>query len=185
MLTFKTVWSVLRSPITGYVVLGIAAISGLSYGYLAIDHRGYARAERACELAETQDSNQLLLDAIHAQEAARQQHLAEIERGERISEELSKTQRRLDATKTEYLAYANGIVGNCPADLGRLLMPSTAHSDSEGAGKDTTSGPPAHTADTVDAAPIAANIALNRWACETNFAAHSALLRWHEEGHVK
>ena len=181
---FTKVFALFRSPFAlGIGVVALVAALGWGVHY-HIDSRATSRAEHACVMAATQEQNQLLADAIHGQEEAHQFHLAEIARGDAISAQLSKTQRRLDATKTEYMAYANGITGNCPTDVGRVLMSWPAHSDSEGAGEDKAPSPPANTPDTVDASLIAGNIALNRWACDSNYAAHSALLEWAKEGTV-
>jgi hypothetical protein len=99
--------------------------------------------------------------------------LDEIERGEKISAELAKTQRRLDDTKQEYLAYANGITGNCPASLGVLLSsPDTSSLPS-------AAGTPVDPTATVDAAAIGTNIAENRWRFEVNYATCAALVGWH------
>jgi hypothetical protein len=185
MVELKTAWKVLTSPAAGYVAAGIALIAFLGYGAVALDSNGYDRADKACQLAGTKEQNELLATALQSAESAHKFTLAEFKRGEEISKKLATTQRKLDETKTEYLTFANGIVGNCPADLGRVLMSWPQNSGSEGAGKASPSGTPAHSSETVDAAPIAANIALNRANCERNFAEHSALLEWHNEGDPK
>jgi hypothetical protein len=161
MLTF---WTLLRSPLARGIGAAIA-LAAVAWGaYLAVDHRGYSRCERDHELVD-----------LHAAEEAHQYLLAEVKRGDAISAELAKTQGKLNATKTEYLAYANSIRGHCPGDLGLFLgtetlappaMPSTP-------GALTGSAPP------VDAAQIAANIAENRWRFELNRAQCAALINWH------
>jgi hypothetical protein len=167
MLTF---WTLLGSPIARGI--GISLVVALAAGgtYLAVDHRGYARCERDVQLA-----------TLHAAEEAHQVYLAEVARGDAISAELAKTQRRLNATKTEYLAYAGAIAGHCPADLGLFLGSETLAPPELPAtpGALTGSAPP------VDAAPIAANIAENRWRFEVNRAQCAALLEWHGQEALK
>lgn len=184
MFTIKILWAVLRSPIARYVGVALA-ISGLCWwGYMAIDSRGYARAERACQMAEAKDASQLLLDAIQAKEEAHQFTLAEQEKGEMLSKQLSVTQRKLNETKTEYLTYANAIVGNCPDSL-RVFMSYPSPSNSEGTHQGTPPSTSVDSSATVDAAPIGANIAINRYAFEYNYAQCTALLIWHQKGDVK
>ena len=183
-LAASTIWTVLRSPFARGIGVFLALTVVLGGAYMVVTARAVERTERACEMATAAEHQQALTDAIHAQEAAHQQHLAEIERGNAISAELSKTQRRLNETKTEYLAFAHGITGNCPADLGRVLMSYPAPGSDREAGQDSAASAPSDPASTVDAASIAVNIALNRFACETNYAIHSALLQWHAEGVV-
>jgi hypothetical protein len=179
------VFALFRSPIAklvGYVLLITSFLAG---AYIFVDSRATARAESACELAATVEQNLLLTAAIHSAQEAHQFTLAEIERGEKLSAELAKTQRRLSDTKTEYLAYANGITGNCPADLGRVLMPYPAPSDSGEASEDSATSAPTDPAATVAASLIAGNIAENRWRFDSNYAQCTALFKWHQEGPVK
>ena len=188
MFSLEAITLALRDPRVRYIggaIVGFIFVAGLvTWGYLAIDGRGYARAERVCEVAEAKDQNLLLHAAIRDAEAAHQFTLAEISKGEALSKQLSITQRKLNETKTEYLAYANAIVGNCPDSL-RVLMSAPSHSDREGADQGATASPPADPTATVAAASIGANIAVNRWRCETNYAQCSSLLEWHKEGPVK
>jgi len=91
--------------------LGALAVSAAGWlGYSAIHDRGVESCRADVEL-----------DRLHAEEAAHQIYLAEVERGNALSAELVKTQRRLDATKTEYLAYAHAITGVCDPSV-RLLV---------------------------------------------------------------
>ena len=112
---------------------------------------------------------------LHDAEAAHQYHLAEVERGNALSAELVKTQRRLNETKSEYLAYANGIVGNCPAELGLFLAAEEANIARVPEAARAPVGP----TDGVAASAIAGNIAENRWRFETNRAQCAALIEWH------
>lgn len=161
----SAIWTILRSPLARYAVLGLVIALLCWRGYLAIDSRGYARCEGEHELARLQ-----------SEEAAHQLYLKEVARGDALSAELAKTQRRLNETKTEYLAYAGAITGNCPASLGVLLTAtSPPGSLPKAPGALADSAPP------VDAAPIAANIAENRWRFEVNYATCAALVKWHEE----
>jgi hypothetical protein len=160
----RTVWKFLSSPVGLYVLLGGAVLYAGWHGYGAVYDRGVAACEGERDLAD-----------LHAQEEAHQFLLAEQARGDAISAELSKTQRRLDATKTEYLAYANSIRGHCPADLGLFLATETLTPPSVPA----TPGEPANPAPPVAASAIAGNIAANRYRFELNRAACTALVNWH------
>ncbi len=156
----------IRSPLAKWIGISVA-IASLAFGaYMVIDNRGYSRC--------TTDTQ---LDYLHKAEEAHQVYLAEVERGEVLSAELAKTQRKLYETKSEYLAYANSIVGHCPAELGMFLsQPYPANSEAPKA-----TSVPVDTDATVAASLIAANIAENRFRFEANFAQCFTLIKWHEE----
>jgi len=179
-----TMLTLLRSPIAKWLSVTVLVASALGGAYLFVDSRATARAERACAVDLQESQSQMLHGLLAAQEEAHQFHLAEVARGEEISAELSKTQRRLDATKTEYLAYANGIVGNCPADLGRVLMSYPSPNSDREAGENPAPSTPPDTSNTVAASAIATNVTINRWAFESNFAQCTALFKWYKEGVV-
>ncbi len=103
-------------------------------------------------------------------------YLAAIAWGSQISAQLAQTQRRLNDVKTDYLAYAHGIAGNCPADLGVLI-------DAAARGKNlpAATGTPADPAATVAAAAVGANIAENYARCLANASQLSALVDWHHK----
>jgi hypothetical protein len=145
-------------------LLGVTVLFAGWRGYGAVYDRGVAACEGVHELAD-----------LHAAEEANQYLLAEQARGDAISAELAKTQRRLSDTKTEYLAYAHSIRGHCPADLGLFLATETlAPPDVPAApGESANPAPP------VAASEIAANIAANRYRFELNYAACAALINWH------
>lgn len=154
---------ILGSPIARYLgaVVAVALLAG--WAYLAIDHRAVARCEAEHELA-----------ALRAAEEAHQYLVAEIARGDAISAELAKTERKLNETKTEYLAYANGIAGNCPDSL-RVFMSYPA----PGSQPAETAIQPVDPSATVEASVIAGNIAENRWRFEVNYAQCAALIKWY------
>jgi len=149
-----------------WAVLGaVIVVSVLAWsGYFAIFSRGMVACETEHELAD-----------LHAAEEAHQTYLAEVARGDVLSAELIKTQRRLDETKTEYLAYANGITGNCPADLGLLVQSASTDSSLP-----KTSGTPTDASASIAAALIAANIGTNYPRCHACIAQLNALIDWHE-----
>jgi len=158
------------SPIAKLLGAGLAVSVIAGGAYMAIDHRGYARCERDSAIATAKD-----------QEDAHQFYLAEVARGNALSAELVKTQRRLDETKAEYLAYANAITGNCPEPI-RVL----AHYAARNEPVPETARAPVDPASTVSAAAIAGNIAENFARCHANAAQLSALIEWHRhEGAVK
>ena len=181
---FTALFALFRSPAAKWLGLVLALAVGIYSAYLAVDSRATTRAEGVCAVALEDAQSQMLRDLIRQQEEAHQYHLAEVARGDALSAELSKTQRRLHETKTEYLAYANAITGHCPADLG-VFMSRPSNSSSQGTGKNPAPSAPPDPSATVAASAIATNIAENRFRFEANFAQCSALLRWHEEGTVK
>jgi hypothetical protein len=155
-------------PSLSIPVLAVTAIvlaSGIGGAYLVADRSGYARCER-----DVSRSNAL------AQAAENQRYREAIERADSISEELAKTQRTLNATKIEYLAYANGIGGNCPEPL-RVL----AHYAARNEPVPETPSPPTDAAPTFSASDIAKNIAENYARCHANAAQLDALIKYHKE----
>jgi hypothetical protein len=160
-----------RSPVAKWLGV-IAVIAFLAWRW---DSAAFDRGVAACE-------RDAVLSAAHAQEEAHQTYLAEVERGNALSAELVKTQRRLDATKAEYLAYANAITGNCPEPI-RVL----AHYAARNEPVPEAARAPADPAATVSAAAVAGNIAENFARCHANAAQLSALIAWHArpEGAVK
>jgi len=185
-----TLFTLLRSPLA--LRLGaVALVAILAWGaYLVIDSRATARAESVCAVVAEQVQSQMLHDLLAAQEEAHQYHLAEIARGERISAELAKTQRRLDATKTEYLTYAHAITGVCDPSF-RVLVEyasgATSVPDTPGTPAD---GPVAEDAlerayQEAVARIVGANIADNYSRLDFCVAEKRALNAWHKEGVVK
>ena len=168
------IFTLLRSPVALRIGLGIALAVGAWSAYLAVDHSAYSRGVRDAE-----DAAQLV--AYAAAEEAHQFTLAEIERGDALSKELLETQRRLDATKTEYITYANSIVGHCPDDL-RVLAHYAARGEPMPVPE--AARPPVDAAPPVSAAAIGANLAENYARCFANAAQLRALIQWHE-GAVK
>jgi hypothetical protein len=153
-----------RSPLAKWLGAGLVVSGIVWYGHSTVFDRGVAACKRDA-----------VLSAAHAQEEAHQTYLAEVERGNALSAELVKTQRRLNETKSEYLAYANGIVGNCPAELGLFLAAEEANIARVPEAARAPVGP----ADGVAASAIAGNIAENRWRFEANRAQCAALIEWH------
>jgi hypothetical protein len=143
--------------------IAVAFAAFLGWGALALVDSTRAACEREHEL-----------DALHAAEEAHQVYLAEVARGNALSAELAKTQRRLANVEREYLAYAHGIAGNCPADLGVLVGAAAS-----GAELPATAGASADPAATVAAAAIAANIATNYPRCHAAIAQLDALIDFH------
>jgi hypothetical protein len=162
MLTF---WTLLGSPIA--LRLGLAGLVALALGgaYLAVDSRGFDRCTAERDLAD-----------LHAAEEAHQYLLAETARGDAISAELSKTQRRLANVEREYLAYAHAIAGNCPADLGLLVSAAASGDPLPGA-----ASAPIDPAATIAAAAIAENIATNYPRCHAAIEQLNALIFWHKK----
>lgn len=152
-----------------YLVASITVAGAAWVGYNAIDGRGYNRCKAEVELAN-----------LHAAEEAHQVYLAEVARGDAISAKLAITERRLNETKSEYLAYAHGIVGNCPAELGVFLAAEAASA----ANLPKAPSPLVDSPATLEASIIAANIAENRGRFEINYARCAALIDWHNKTFV-
>jgi hypothetical protein len=163
MLPIPGILAFARSPVAIWIGAGLAVAGIAWYGYSTVFDRGVSACERDA-----------VLSAAHAQEEAHQTYLAEVARGNELSAELVKTQRRLDATKAEYLAYAHGIAGNCP-DPVRVL----AHYSARGEPVPETTSPPTDAAPPVSAAALGANIAENYSRCLANAAQLKALIDWH------
>jgi hypothetical protein len=153
----------LGSPLAKYVGLFIGISLALGGLYMAVDHRGYSRCEGDVQLAN-----------LHAQEEAHQTYLAAVEKGEELAAELAVTQRKLDNVKREYLAYANGISGNCPADLGVLINSAASNTEVP---KPTSK--PADPSATIGASLVAANIAENYSRANSCIAQLNALIDCH------
>jgi len=157
-------FKIIRSPITQWIGLGLVVAGLCVGGYLAVFNRGMAACEGRHQLA-----------AAEAAAAAHQRYLSEVARGDAISAELIKTQRRLNDVKTEYLAYANGITGNCPADLGVLVNAAVS-----GAGMPQAASRPVDPSATIAAALVAANVAENYGRANACIAQFNALIDWHQ-----
>ena len=143
--------------------LAVALAAFLGWGALALVDSTRADCERKHQLAD-----------LHAAEEAHQFYLAEVARGNALSVELVHTQRRLANVERQYLAYAHGITGNCPADLGLLVGAAAS-----GAELPATAGASADPAATIAAAAIAANIATNYPRCHAAIAQLDALIDFH------
>lgn len=156
----------LRSKFAIYLG-GVLLLCGLAgWAYLAVVASGYDRCE-----------NDYKLVAQAAQEEAHQMLLAETARGEALSAELSKTQRKLDETKAEYLRYANAITGNCPAELGVFVNQAAGGNQ---AGLPKAPSPPTGAASEIAASLIAANVAENYGRANSCISQLEALIKWHE-----
>ena len=152
-------------PLRTWVVglSGAIAVAGIAWAVLAIRND----AVNECNIEHQ------LVAAAQAEEA-HQQYLAGIEAGEELSAELLKTQRRLDDTKREYMAYANGIAGNCPASIG-MLSNAAATGTSLPEATSELADPTA----TISAAALGANLAENFTRCRLNAEQLAALIAWH------
>ena len=143
--------------------LAVCAVACCAWAVMAIRDGGFDDCEREHQLSDAA-----------AAEAAHQEYLAAVSHGEELSAELLKTQRRLDATKAEYLIYANSILGNCPAIVGVL---------SNAAATGTSLPPPTGSSDaataTISAADLAENIAENYTRCRLNAEQLAALIAWY------
>ena len=159
----------------GKSVVGVVAVAALAgYAYLAGRSSGVDSCEERHELAR-----------LKAVEEAQQHYNAALAWGNQISTQLAQTQRRLNETKSEYLAYANGIVGNCDGSIGLFLAAESAPGSLPEAPGAPTDAAPAVEAPPIAASLVAANIAENRWRFEANYAQCTALIAWHTENPVK
>jgi hypothetical protein len=111
--------------------------------------------------------------------------LDEIERGNKISAQLAQTQRRLDATKAEYLQYANAITGVCDPSV-RLLV---EYASGAKTGMPAASGPSATATPAESAADLAyqaevtraigVNVAENYARLDKCLAEFNTVIDWH------
>lgn len=161
---------------TWATLAAVAAIAGLVWaGYHAIDGRGYSRCEREHAVALS-----------HAQEEAHQTYLAEVARGDQLSADLAKTQRRLDDTKREYLTYANSITGVCDPSF-RVFV---EHASGAKTGVPAATGAPTSATAAEAAADLAyqtaitraigANVAENYARLDKCVAEFGALIDWYQ-----
>jgi hypothetical protein len=145
---------------------------------MAIDSRGYARCER-----DVSRSNSL------AQAAENQRYRAEVARGDAISAELSKVQKKLKRTEYEYINYANAIVGNCNGNDFRVFVEYASGAKADMPETSGSSVDPAAGKDAVDPAQdqaitraIAANMAINYARLDACVVSYNALIDWHTKG---
>ena len=145
------------------LVIALAGFAG--WGYFHILDSGVAKCE----------SRHLVADAA-AEASAHKEYLAALDWGNQISANLVATQRKLDDTKREYLAYANGIAGNCPGSVGVL-------SDAAASGTEipATASKPDVPAAPLSAAVLGANIAENYSRANANAAQLRDLIAWVKE----
>ena len=156
----------------------LTVVAGMGLVVVAMGVVGYAytRGYASCE-------SDVAINNAPVQEAAYQAYRAAIERGDKLSADLAVAQRKLSTTKTEYLAYANGIAGNCSADV-RVLAHYAARGEPvpEAASAPTDAAAPADSNSTVEtsAADLAANIAENYTICLETRVYHEALIDWYK-----
>lgn len=154
--------------------LAVCAVACFSWAYMAIRADGFDACEREHQLS----------DAASA-EAAHQEYLAAVSRGEELSAELLKTQRRLDATKAEYLQYANAITGVCDPSVRMLVeYASGAKTGVPATPGASATAPPAESAadlayQTEVTRAIGVNVAENYARLDKCLAEFNAIIDWH------
>jgi hypothetical protein len=149
----------------GTVYFGLYSL----YGY--IYENGYKDARE-----------EVLLANAEVQEAAYQQYLEEFERGQQLSIQLSKSQKRLAHVQQQNALYSANIIGTCPDKL-RLLVTYAARGESPPVSEtpSTSTGETGTVAaDVTDAKPIADNIAVNYARCLANIDQLNALIDFYE-----
>jgi hypothetical protein len=155
------------------MIAALALVAFLGWGAVTLRDSSASAAKHTCESAHETKRRLAVEEQMDAT-------LDEIERGNKISAELAKTQRRLNATETEYLDYAGAIAGHCPADLGLL-----AHTAATGASLPATPSASTDPTPGISAAALGANIATNYSRCLANTSQLSALIEWHQKGALK
>ena len=165
------VLAILTSPAAKYA-LGAAALAASLYaGYSFIYNKGYeaARMETLAESALAQNEAEQLVQLAR-------------ERGDKLAAQLVISQRKVQEKHNELLAYANGISGNCPANLGLLVaaassssnnLPNSASNSANQTATDSSTG--------IAASLIAANVATNYSRHAECIAGFNALIDWHEQ----
>ena len=158
-----------------WAIPGLIAVlaSGATFAYMAIDSRATTRCERDAQLV-----------AFTAAEEAHQYYLAEVTRGDELSERLLKTQRKLNAKEYEYITYANAVTGLVDPSVRVLVQYASGAKD--GVPKATISTPDAPVTEapivnsTAITRAIAANIAINYARLDHCVAGFNALIDWHK-----
>lgn len=163
--------SLLASPAAKYA-LGATVIAASAYaGYSFIYNKGYeaARQEAWAASSKAQARADLLVSIARKQ-------------GDALAAQLIQAQRKIQEKQNDLLAYANGISGNCPANLGLLVAAaSTNTSNLPNSAGNSTNSPPANATSSVAASLIAANVAVNYSRHAECIASFNALIDWHEQ----
>jgi hypothetical protein len=154
------------------ILLITSAIGTVSFGlyslYGYIYENGYQDARE-----------EVLLANAEVQEAAYNKYLEEFERGQQLSIQLSKSQKRLAHVQQQNTMYSANIVGTCPDKL-RLLVTYAARGESPPVSETSSSSTGEAGTTTTDAKPIADNITVNYARCLANIDQLNALIDFYE-----
>ena len=120
----------------------------------------------------------LLANAV-VQEETYNKYLEEFEKGQQLSIQLSKSQKRLAHVQQQNTMYSANIVGTCPDKL-RLLVTYAARGESPPVSETSSSSTSETGTTTTDAKPIADNITVNYARCLANIDQLNALIDFYE-----
>lgn len=151
----------------------------LWFAYSTVFDYGYAQSEKKHELAR-----------LIAVEEQMENTLDEIERNNQISDVLSKTQRKLYETKSEYITYANAVTGMLDPSFSLLVQ----HASGAEVGVSEAISPSTDRSSAEEAVELAyqtamarltaINIAENYSALDLCIAEKLALNHWHRSKEV-
>jgi hypothetical protein len=157
-----------------YILL-VGAIAAIPIGLYSIHEYIYDKGYEDAR-TDVQQAN------AEVQEAAYHKYLEEFEKGQQLSIQLSKSQKRLAHVQQQNALYSANIVGTCPDKL-RLLVTYAARGETPPVSETSSSSTGEAgtvTADVTDAKPIADNITVNYARCLANIDQLNALIDFYE-----
>ncbi len=154
-----------------YILLA-GAIAAIPIGLYSIHEYIYDKGYEDAR-ADVQQAN------AEVQEAAYNKYLEEFEKGQQLSIQLSKSQKRLVYVQQQNTMYSANIVGTCPDKL-RLLVTYAARGETPPVSETSSASTSETGTITTDAKPIADNIAVNYARCLANIDQLNALIDFYE-----
>ena len=153
-------------------ILIIGAIAAIPIGLYSIHEYIYDKGYEDAR-TDVQQAN------AEVQEAAYHKYLEEFEKGQQLSIQLSKSQKRLAHVQQQNALYSANIVGTCPDKL-RLLVTYAARGETPPVSETSSASTSEAGTTTTDAKPIADNIAVNYARCLANIDQLNALIDFYE-----
>jgi hypothetical protein len=154
-----------------YILL-VGAIAAIPIGLYSIHEYIYDKGYEDAR-TDVQQAN------AEVQEAAYHKYLEEFEKGQQLSIQLSKSQKRLAHVQQQNALYSANIVGTCPDKL-RLLVTYAARGESPPVSETSSSSTSEAGTVAADAKPIADNITVNYAKCLANIDQLNALIDFYE-----
>ena len=154
-----------------YILLA-GAIAAIPIGLYSIHEYIYDKGYEDAR-TDVQQAN------AEVQEAAYHKYLEEFEKGQQLSIQLSKSQKRLAHVQQQNTMYSANIVGTCPDKL-RLLVTYAARGETPPVSETSSASTSETGTITTDAKPIADNITVNYARCLANIDQLNALIDFYE-----